>query len=183
MGPNEQLPTGLRDIHKECLRLAGRHYSSKEMARILGISKHTVDQRLRHATQLMGATSRFEAARRFCDADTAPAIPLRDLCDAVLYDAAYIPVNADDARDGEPGRQQDQLPGSTGPGLQDAQAPYTFGEASKIEALLSVPVLIGKASPSPLSLRAKSVIVVGIAALSLLAFGAAVAALEVLSRI
>lgn len=183
MGPYEQLPTGLRDIHKECLRLAGRHYSSKEMARILGISKHTVDQRLRHATQLLGATSRFEAARRFCDAETAPAIPLPDLCDPVLYDAAYIPVNADDARDGVSGRQKDQLPGVAGPRLQDAQTPFLFGDASKIEALFSNPVSTGKVSPSPLSLRAKSVLVVGIAAISLLAFGAAVAALEVLSRI
>jgi DNA-binding CsgD family transcriptional regulator len=183
MGPNEQLPTGLRDIHKECLRLAGRHYSSKEMARILGISKHTVDQRLRHATQLMGATSRFEAARRFCDADTAPARPLPDLCDPVLYDAAYIPVDANEARDGGPCRQSDQLPGAAGPRLQDAQTPFLFGDVSKIEALFSVPVSTGKASPSPLSLRAKSVLVVGIAAISLLAFGAAVAGLEVLSRI
>jgi DNA-binding CsgD family transcriptional regulator len=183
MEPTELGPTGLKEIHKECLRLAGRHYSSKEIARVLGISKHTVDQRLRFATRQMGATSRFEAARRFCDQGAEQIAQRTELCDPVLYDAAYIPVNPDDARDEEPGRQTDQLPGKAVPRLQDAQTPYVFGDASKIEALFSVPVSTGKAPSSPLSLRAKSVIVVGTAAISLLAFGAAVAALEVLSRI
>lgn len=182
MGPTELGPTGLKEIHKECLRLAGRHYSSKEIARLLGISKHTVDQRLRFATRQMGAISRFEAARRFCDDDDEQIGHRSGLYDPVLYDAAYIPVNADDARDGEPGREKDQLPGTAGSRLQDAQTPYIFGDASNIEALFSVPVSTGRAPSSPLSLRVKSVLVVGIAALSLLAFGAAVAALEVLSR-
>ncbi len=183
MGPTELGPTGLKDIHKECLRLAGRHYSSKEIARLLGISKHTVDQRLRFATRQMGAASRFEAARRFCDDDIGQIAQRSDLCDPVLYDTAYIPVNADGARDGGPGREKDLLSGTASSKLHDAQTPYMFGDASKIEALFSVPVPTGKAPSSPLSLRAKSVIIVGIAAISLLAFAAAIAALEVLSRI
>lgn len=183
MGPDQQLPPGLRDIHKECLRLAGRHYSSKEIARILGISKHTVDQRLRHATRQMGATSRFEAARRFCDFDASDPISSADLYDPVLYHAAYIPLNSDAPKNSEPVIDKDPLSGTVASRLQDAQMPYVFGDASKIEALFSVPVLTGEASPSPLSLRTKSLLVVGIAAISLLAFGAAVAALEVLSRI
>lgn len=185
METNKDGSAKLRDIHKDCLRLAAQHYSSKEMARILGISKHTVDQRLRYATQQMSATSRFEAARRFCEHDIAPAQPRPepDLCDPILYDAAYIPVNAIDARDGRPGSERDQLPGTAGSGLHDAQTPYTFGDASTLERLFSNPASTGEAPPSPLSLRAKSLLVVGIAAISLLAFGAAVAALEVLSRI
>jgi hypothetical protein len=185
MEPAKQKPGALRDIHKECLRLAGRHYSSKEIARMLGISKHTVDQRLRHATQKMGATSRFEAARRFCDDDTEPArLPSKpDLCDPILYDAAYIPVKHHYASDEEPGSERDQLPGAAGSRLQDAQAPYTFGDTSKFEPLFSIPVSTGEAPPSSLSLSTKSLLVVGVAAISLLAFGAAVAALEVLSRI
>lgn len=183
MGPNEMGPTGLKEIHKECLRLAGRHYSSKEIARLLGISKHTVDQRLRFATRQMGAASRFEAARRFCDDDTGQIAKPSDLYDPVLYDTAYVPDDADGARNDGPGREKDLLPGTAGSRLQDAPSPYILGDASKIEALFSLPVSTGKAPSSPLGLRVKSVIVVGIAAISLLAFGAAVAALEVLSRI
>ena len=185
METNKQGSVKLRDIHKDCLRLAAQHYSSKEMARMLGISKHTVDQRLRYATQQMGATSRFEAARRFCEHDTEPAQPRPEpgLCDPILYDAAYIPVNASDARDGKPCSEGDHLLGTASSRLQDAQMPYTFGDASTLERLFSNPASTGEVPPLQLSLRAKSLLVVGIAAISLLAFGAAVAALEVLSRI
>lgn len=182
MTTDQQSSAALKDIHKDCLRLAGRHYSSKEIARMLGISKHTVDQRLRYATQQMGATSRFEAARRFCDNDSDRVEPQIDICDPVLYDAAYLPVNASTSNEEGPDCHKDQLPGKATSRLQDVQTPFVFGDTSKIEALFSVPVLSGEASSSPLSLRLKSVLVVGIAALSLLAFGAAVAALEVLSR-
>ena len=152
---------------------------------MLGISKHTVDQRLRHATRQMGATSRFEAARRFCEHDAAQTQPVShtDLCDPILYDAPYIPVSLGSASDGERDGERDQLSSTEGSRLQDAQAPYVFGDASRLEALFHRPVLTREASPTPLSLRAKSLLVVGIAAISLLAFAAAVAALEVLSRI
>ncbi|MVZ98112.1 LuxR family transcriptional regulator [Sphingorhabdus sp. IMCC26285] len=175
----------LKDIHKECLRLTGRNYSSKEIARMLGISKHTVDQRLRTATQRMGASSRHEAARRFCDMDVLQTRPTQtpDLCDPVLYDAAYIPVSGMSSRDGEPDSEKDPLYGTAKSKLQDAQAPYSFADASKIETLFSNPVLFGEEPRSWLSLRAKALLVVGIAAISLLAFGAAIAALEALSRI
>ncbi len=181
MGPGRPEPGELREIHKECLRLAGRHYSSKEIARMLGISKHTVDQRLRHATLQMGASNRFEAARKFCDQDQAQS--LLGQYDPILYDAPYIPVNGPGATTAKPGRDQDQLTGTGGQPLQDAQMPYSIGDLSSIETLLLKSVSTGEVLPTTLSLRMKSLLVIGIAAVSLLAFGAAVAALEVLSRI
>ncbi|MEI4600199.1 sigma factor-like helix-turn-helix DNA-binding protein, partial [Klebsiella pneumoniae] len=39
--------------------------SSKEIARLLGISKSAIDQRLDRARQVLGASSRREAARIF----------------------------------------------------------------------------------------------------------------------
>lgn len=57
--PVERLTEGQR----ECLRRVLRHMSSKEIARELGISSHTVDQRLRIAMQTLGASSRVEAAK------------------------------------------------------------------------------------------------------------------------
>lgn len=47
-----------------CLRLVLEHKSSKDIARELGISRHTVDQRLKGAMRLLGATSRVAAARK-----------------------------------------------------------------------------------------------------------------------
>jgi DNA-binding CsgD family transcriptional regulator len=50
---------------RDCLRLVGEYLSSKEIARILDISPHTVDQRLKRATALLEVPTRFEAARLY----------------------------------------------------------------------------------------------------------------------
>ena len=47
----------------DCLRLVGQHLSSKEIALELGISPHTVDQRIRLALQILGVERRAHAAR------------------------------------------------------------------------------------------------------------------------
>lgn len=47
---------------RECLDLVDDHATSKEIARQLGISRHTVDARLRSAIQTLGVSSRREAA-------------------------------------------------------------------------------------------------------------------------
>jgi DNA-binding CsgD family transcriptional regulator len=53
----------LNDGQKDCLRLVMRHFSSKEIARQLDISPHTVDKRLKVATATLGVSSRVDAAR------------------------------------------------------------------------------------------------------------------------
>jgi DNA-binding CsgD family transcriptional regulator len=171
----------LRDIHKECLRLTAQHYSSKEIARMLGISKHTVDQRLRHATQQLGASSRFDAARRFTELEGRDATA--SVCDQMIYNAADMFPPPIDGTYGSSGSEQDQLSDRNVSKLQDASSAFSLGDLASLEALLNPVVSIGKESPPSLGLRARTLLVVGIAAVSLLAFGAAVAALEVLSRI
>ena len=47
----------------DCLRLVDSHLSSKEIAVELGISPHTVDQRIRQALQVLGVERRSQAAR------------------------------------------------------------------------------------------------------------------------
>ncbi len=53
----------LTEAQRVCLRMVLMHLSSKDIARELGISPHTVDQRLRMAIQTLGVANRFEAAR------------------------------------------------------------------------------------------------------------------------
>jgi DNA-binding CsgD family transcriptional regulator len=48
---------------RECLRLVFMHMSSKDIARALNISSHTVDQRLKVACRHLGVVTRIEAAR------------------------------------------------------------------------------------------------------------------------
>lgn len=59
----------LSEGQKECLRLVLKHMTSKEIARHLGISSHTVDQRLRYAIRILGARSRMQAALRLSEAE------------------------------------------------------------------------------------------------------------------
>ena len=47
----------------DCLLLVDQHLSSKEIAGQLGISSHTVDQRIRQALHILGVERRSQAAR------------------------------------------------------------------------------------------------------------------------
>jgi DNA-binding CsgD family transcriptional regulator len=47
----------------ECLLLVHQHLSSKEIAPRLGISSHTVDQRIRASLRILGCNSRTQAAQ------------------------------------------------------------------------------------------------------------------------
>ena len=58
-GPVSRLSAGQVD----CLLLVNQHLSSKEIAVRLGISSHTVDQRIRGALEKLGVERRGEAAR------------------------------------------------------------------------------------------------------------------------
>ncbi len=53
----------LSEGQRQCLALVDQHLSSKEIALRLGISSHTVDQRIRHALHTLGVERRGEAAR------------------------------------------------------------------------------------------------------------------------
>jgi DNA-binding CsgD family transcriptional regulator len=60
-----QSPLHLTEGQKACLRLVVQHHTSKEIARTLGISPFTVDQRLDAARRKLNAASRIDAAKIF----------------------------------------------------------------------------------------------------------------------
>ena len=53
----------LSEGQRQCLALVDQHLSSKEIALRMGISPHTVDQRVRQALHILGVEKRGEAAR------------------------------------------------------------------------------------------------------------------------
>lgn len=53
----------LTDGQRDCLRLVYQHLTSKDIARQLGVSPHTVDMRLRTAMRTLDVASRIDAAR------------------------------------------------------------------------------------------------------------------------
>ena len=74
----------LSEKEKETLRLLGNGYDAKSMARHLGLSVHTVNERLRDARRKMATSSSREAARQLRDLE-GPAPKL--LGDTDLGDA------------------------------------------------------------------------------------------------
>ncbi|OYW44389.1 MAG: hypothetical protein B7Z08_05890 [Sphingomonadales bacterium 32-68-7] len=59
---DEIVLAGLTAKQREVMDLLIEHKTSKEIARLLGISPHTVDQRIQFAKEKLGANSRNEAA-------------------------------------------------------------------------------------------------------------------------
>ncbi len=59
----------LSEGQRDCLRLVLEQHSSKGIARVLKISPHTVDRRLKVAMKTLGASTRFEAARMLANAE------------------------------------------------------------------------------------------------------------------
>ena len=86
----------LTSKEKETLRLILRGHDAKSSARTLGLSVHTVNERLREARRKLGVTSSREAARRLLaeEGDT-PEMPPKFHADKALGDAADATVAAD----------------------------------------------------------------------------------------
>lgn len=61
--------SALSDKQKDCLRLVAQNMTSKQIARRLSVSEHTVDQRIRQALRVLGVPDRFEAARALANSE------------------------------------------------------------------------------------------------------------------
>lgn len=70
MNPVELLTQRERD----CLNLVDRHFSSKQIARELGMSKNSVDTYCDRARKKLGVTDRYTAARLLRDAGVNPVL-------------------------------------------------------------------------------------------------------------
>jgi DNA-binding CsgD family transcriptional regulator len=81
-----QLTEGQRD----CLRAVYAHMTSKDIARALGISPHTVDMRLRTAMKTLGVASRIEAARLLADSEDGT-----EAYQPLIYQASEVVADGD----------------------------------------------------------------------------------------
>lgn len=104
----------LTEGQRACLKLVYQHMSSKQIARELGISKDTVDQRLDRARRLIGASTRIEAARAFAAHESE--------YHQMVYEADRIAPAAPSMEE-FPDRQEAQ-PGTPGLRIQEAREDY-----------------------------------------------------------
>lgn len=91
MSPNL---AALTEKEKQALRLLVTGYDAKSMARHLGLSVHTVNERLRDARRKLSVSSSREAARMLREAESGPPELLGDkqLGDAHVPDTAQMPL-------------------------------------------------------------------------------------------
>ncbi|WP_370174983.1 LuxR C-terminal-related transcriptional regulator [Sphingobium abikonense] len=99
----ETLPA-LSEGEKQCLRLVAQGFNSKEIARQLHVSEHTVDQRVRITLRKFGVPSRKEAARLFVSAEQLP--PQNGTYQPLIYQSQPL------ASDPEPASSMAQPDGS-----------------------------------------------------------------------
>ncbi|MEO7248467.1 MAG: DUF4019 domain-containing protein, partial [Novosphingobium sp.] len=88
----------LTEKEKDTLRLLVRGYDAKSMARSLGLSVHTVNERLRDSRRKMSVSSSREAARLLRDAegDAPQLLTDKHLGDAVVISAGHDPASNSD---------------------------------------------------------------------------------------
>src|SRR5690606_7348385 len=103
------------------------HLQSKEIARKLGISRHTVDARLKTACAKLGTSSRFVAARILAGTPSgAPDVTVTRGPTNLAYDCSELPRPGDDAKRGASAGQGD------GPGdlrQKDSLEPVSQGDS------------------------------------------------------
>lgn len=80
--------TRLTEKQRACLDLLLERQTSKQIARHLGISKPTVDQRLTAARKILGAANRDEAAILYGQ--------LKQTYDRITYDPLHVPTDTSD---------------------------------------------------------------------------------------
>jgi DNA-binding CsgD family transcriptional regulator len=83
----------LTDSQTRCLRLVSQGMSSKEIAKVTGLSPRTVDQYVNKAALTLGASSRREAARilNFAESDESKKLQLQSQGLADLAQPGTIP--------------------------------------------------------------------------------------------
>ena len=93
----------LTEKEKQTLRLMGRGHDAKSMARDLGLSVHTINERLREARRKLSVSSSREAARLLLDSEAGTPDSLEDrfLGEAGPHDA---PAQSEATIEGRPYR-------------------------------------------------------------------------------
>ncbi|WP_311266911.1 helix-turn-helix transcriptional regulator [Sphingobium sp. WCS2017Hpa-17] len=98
----------LSEGEKQCLRLVAQGFNSKEIARQLHVSEHTVDQRVRTSLRKFGVPSRKEAARLFVS--TAEQPPQSDTYQPLIYQPEPLASDPEPASSlAQPDRPDEQM--------------------------------------------------------------------------
>lgn len=157
--------------------------SSKQIARELGISHHTVDQRIRSVIEKMGVETRADAARAFIYARDYKDLSDPKICESLAYQIPDIDIPSfladQQLSPGEwnpaGGRQEQQL--------KETQAAYFVGDSYVQNRLSWASVLTKAGRKNDLTALGRTICIMLTMLLTLLVVGALVGLAEGLSRL
>lgn len=176
----------LSDSERECLRLVLLHMTSKQIARRLGVSPHTVDARVRMAMKTLKASNRTEAALMLQevegDANDSFSLSgtLQDL-PLVSQPAANqnLPLYSNDVDYADLEEEHHFALGS----LNDHAAAMSLPKVPTQNSSL-LPVFFGKTIPkNTMSPYSRLAVIVGICVASILTLSITISALQSLSSL
>lgn len=169
----------LTEAQRVCLRMVLMHLSSKDIARELGISPHTVDQRLRMAIQALGVANRFEAARILARYETPNAYQ------SAVYQSPHVAQTAAPATvhlSDIHGVRQDET-GFHGSSVREEQIAFRTPAFATGGSFINLPIPTPGRERNDLSIVQRLGWIVTIAVATALAFGGLLAGLDALKRL
>jgi DNA-binding CsgD family transcriptional regulator len=170
----------------DCLRLVNQHLSSKEIANELGISPHTVDQRIRGSLQILGVERRWEAARLVAQHSPGERSPDGSASNGTVHQRLIhqSPHVETDGINGQPMvtvshqiRHADRAGGAGAAGFKTEQRPATFRPS------LQMPFATRSNPRNEMSVSQRLLWIVLIAAGAAFSAGMYLAGLESLARL
>ncbi len=172
----------LNDGQLDVVRLVAQHKSSKEIGRELGISHHTVDQRLKRVQLILGVSGRSEAARLYSEALMLTPREPDKTWGELVYQSPDLPSRGEiaegKASPGEPNRPVDRSTAT----LQQSQAVYT-ASADWQAARPWYSVLLEAGQTNDLTPLARTICIGVIMLVAVISLAAIVSLAEGLSRI
>jgi DNA-binding CsgD family transcriptional regulator len=200
--PNLKPPKALNEGQKDCLRLVMQHFSSKEIARKLVLSPHTVDKRLKLATAILGVSSRVDAARMLAEVEANGAAQsyagAHDNASAfffgrpgfdnstdqsLVYQYPDLSPQSDSVRYQSSAGEKNPVADKPSFVLHERQALFASPSTAPIKAGF-LGLFFGKENQvNDLSVPARMVAIVGIAVGSILTFSVFISVIEGLSRL
>lgn len=166
----------------DVLKGVAQYKSSKEIARELKISPHTVDQRMKRIQAILDVSTRFEAARLYMT--SLGNLPDDEfLCGDLVYQSSALFINDLQLHNEPPLGEWNPVGGGEQPSLRETQAQYFAGDFHEQRHRSWFSVLTEANRSNELSPTARTITIVLIMLLSLLVMGALVSLAEGLSRI
>ena len=167
---------------RETLELVAQYKSSKEIARELDVTSHTVDARLKRVQEVLGVSGRAEAARLYRSETEGLAAPMQPALGDLVYGS---PDLSEDAHLGD----REPSPGDRNPvggepmQLHEPRSAYLGDWVNEGEARPWYAVLFEAGRPNDLAPLARTMWIAALTFLAIFSMAAAVSLAEGLSRI